>query len=106
MPGIDCDRDSGDQGRFFPEHILYENIKKYSAAGRKLGGTEINQGDMGFEFTVLQDYRIRISVWEADEEFPPSAQIMFSDNFAAGFLAEESVVAAELLIGALSAAMG
>ena len=82
------------------------NIKKYAAAGRKLGGVEIGQGDAGFEFTVIQDYRIRISVWEADEEFGPSAQILFSDNHAAGFLADESVAAAELLIGALAAAMG
>ena len=76
---------------------------KFAAACRKLGAEEIGQGDAGFEFAVLQDYRIRICVWEADEEFGPNAQIMFSDNFAAGFLAEESVAAAELLIGAISA---
>lgn len=80
-------------------------LEKFAAASRKLGGVEIRQGDAGFEFTVVQDYRIRLSVWEAAEEFPPNAQILFSDNFAAGFLAEESVVAAELLIGALCAAM-
>lgn len=81
------------------------DLNKFAAASRKLGGVEIPQGDKGFEFTVVQDYRIRLSVWEAAEEFPPSAQIQFSDNFAAGFLADESVTAAELLIGALSAAM-
>lgn len=81
------------------------DLDRFEAAGRKLGGVEIRQGDRGFEFTVVQDYRIRLSVWEAAEEFPPSAQILFSDNFAAGFLADESVTAAELLIGAISAAM-
>lgn len=81
------------------------NIEKYAAAARRLGGAETGQGDAGFEFAVIQDYRVRISVWEADEEFGPGAQIWFSDNHAAGFLAEESVAAAELLIGALTAAM-
>lgn len=81
------------------------DLNKFADAGRKLGGVEIQQGDRGFEFTVVQDYKIRLSVWEAAEEFPPSAQILFSDNFAAGFLADESVTAAELLIGALCAAM-
>lgn len=81
------------------------DLNKFAAASQKLGGVEINQGDKGYEFTVVQDYKIRLSVWEAAEEFPPNAQIQFSDNFAAGFLADESVTAAELLIGALSAAM-
>ena len=78
---------------------------RFAEACRKLGGEEIERGDAGFEFTVLQDYRIRICVWAADDEFGPNAQILFSDNFAAGFLAEESVAAAELLIGAISAVL-
>lgn len=81
------------------------DLEKFAHAGRALGGVEIAQGDRGFEFAVVQDYRIRLCVWEAAEEFAANAQILFSDNFAAGFLADESVAAAELLIGALSAAM-
>lgn len=81
------------------------DLDKFAAASRRLGGVEIHQGDRGFEFPIVQDYRIRLSVWEAAEEFAPNAQILFSDNFAAGFLADESVAAAELLIGAISAAM-
>lgn len=85
--------------------VFGKDLHKFSAASRKLGGVEIDQGDKGFEFIVVQDYRIRIIVWEAAEEFAPNAQILFSDNFAAGFLADESVAAAELLIGAICAAM-
>ena len=81
------------------------DLKQFAAASRKLGGVEIHQGDAGFEFSIVQDYRIRISVWEAAEEFPPGAQIQFSGNFAAGFQAEDCVGAAEFLIGALCAAM-
>lgn len=85
--------------------VFGKDLHKFAAASRKLGGVEIDQGDKGFEFIVVQDYRIRIIVWEAAEEFAPNAQILFSDNFAAGFLADESVAAAELLIGAICAAM-
>ena len=85
--------------------IFGRDLAKFAAASRKLGGKKIEQGDAGFEFTVLPDYRIRICVWGADEEFGPNAQILFSDNFAAGFLAEESVAAAELLIGTISAGL-
>lgn len=81
------------------------DLDRFAVASRALGGVEIQQGDRGFEFAVVQDYRIRVIVWEAAEEFAPNAQILFSDNFAAGFLADESVAAAELLIGAVSAAM-
>ena len=82
-----------------------KDLEKFAGASRRLGGVEISQGDEGFEFTVVQDYRIRLSIWEAAEEFAPNAQIQFTDNFAVGFQAEDSVVAAELLIGAISAAM-
>ena len=66
-----------------------------------LGGTPISGADAGYEITMLADYRFRLLLWEADEEFPPSAQILFSDNFAVGFTAEDRVVATDLLLGAL-----
>ena len=44
-------------------------------------------------------------LWEGDDEFPPNAQLLYSANFADGFAAEDRVVAGDLLIGALKAAM-
>lgn len=34
-----------------------KNLDKFAQASRALGGTEIAQGDRGFEFAVVQDYR-------------------------------------------------
>ena len=48
---------------------------------------------------------MRILIWEGDEEFSPSAQILYSDNFAAGFGAEDRVVAADILIGTIKSHM-
>ena len=79
--------------------------EKFCAAAAALGGVPTGHADAGFEFVLTGDYRMRFSLWAGDEEFPPNAQIEYSDNFAAGFTAEDSVVAAEILISAISARM-
>lgn len=80
-------------------------IGAYRQAAERLGGAPLSHGDAGYEFTLLQGYRLRLLVWEGDEEFPPNAQVLYSDNFAEAFAAEDRVVAGELLIGALKSLM-
>lgn len=77
-------------------------LNEYREAAKALGGEPMTHSDAGFEFGFTGDYRLRVFIWQGDEEFPPSAQILYTDNFAVGFSAEDSVVAAELLINALS----
>jgi hypothetical protein len=48
---------------------------------------------------------MRILVWEGDDEFPPNAQVLYSDNFAEGFAAEDRVVAGDILITHIKASM-
>lgn len=79
-------------------------IEKFRAAAEKLGGLPLKHGDAGFEFTFLDNYRLRLIVWEGDDEFPPNAQLLYTANFTDGFAAEDRVVAGVLLIGALKAA--
>ena len=40
-------------------------------------------------------------LWEGDEEFPPSSQILFSDNFPISFQAEDMAVMGDVIIGSL-----
>ena len=80
-------------------------IGAYRQAAERLGGVALSHGDAGFEFVLLEGYRLRLLVWEGDEEFPPNAQVLYSDNFAEAFAAEDRVVAGELLIGALKSLM-
>lgn len=61
----------------------------------------ISMGDIAYEFEVVNGYRMRFIFWEGDEEFPPSAQILYSDNFQFGFHAEDLVVAGDLSITTL-----
>ena len=48
---------------------------------------------------------MQILVWEGDDEFPPNAQVLYSDNFAQGFAAEDRVVAGDILISTIKSYM-
>ena len=80
-------------------------LAAFRAAAEKLGGVPLNHGDAGYEFTLIGDYRMQILIWEGDEEFPPSAPVLYTDNFADGFAAEDRVVAGDILISTLRANM-
>lgn len=80
-------------------------IQKFREAAEKLGGLPLKHGDAGYEFEFMGNYRLRLLLWEGDEEFPPSAQLLYSANFETGFSAEDRVVAGDLLITALKAKM-
>ena len=80
-------------------------VEKFRAACQQLGAAPLKHGDAGFEFDFIGGYKIRILVWAGDEEFPPNAQVLYSDNFADGFAAEDRVVAGDILITHIKAAM-
>ena len=80
-------------------------VEKFRAACEKLGAVALPNGDAGFEFTLVGDFRLRILVWAGDEEFPPNAQVIYTDNFAEGFAAEDRVVAGDILISHIKASM-
>ncbi len=80
-------------------------VAAFRAACEKMGATLVKHGDAGYELPLIGEYRMRILVWEGDEEFPPSAQVLYTDNFAQGFAAEDRVVAGDILISTIKANM-
>lgn len=76
-------------------------IEAFRNALEKMGAKEIKAGDAGYEITLFEGYAIRFQIWSGDEEFPPSSQILFSDNFPASFHAEDLVVACDVIIGTM-----
>ena len=80
-------------------------VANFRAACEKMGAQPVNHGDAGYEFCLAGDYRMQILVWEGDDEFPPNAQILYSDNFAEGFAAEDRVVAGDILISTVKGNM-
>lgn len=73
-------------------------VEKFAAAMEKLGAKKLPHGDAGYELELLPGYAMRLLVWAGDDEFPPNSQILYSDNFADGFAAEDRVVAGDILI--------
>lgn len=80
-------------------------VEKFRAACEKMGAIAVNHGDAGFLFDLIGHYRMQILVWEGDDEFPPNAQLLYSDNFADGFAAEDRVVAGDILISMIKSVM-
>ena len=80
---------------------LGTRVAAFCTAAEKMGALPVAHGDAGFEFTLIGGYRMRILVWEGDEEFPPNAQVLYSGNFAEGFAAEDRVVSGDILISAI-----
>ena len=80
-------------------------LAAFKAAAEKMGATAVSHGDAGYEFDLIGNFRMRILVWEGDDEFPPNAQVLYSDNFAQGFAAEDRVVAGDILISVIKSNM-
>lgn len=80
-------------------------VSAFRTAAEKMGGLPLPNGDAGYQFDLIGGYRMRILVWEGDDEFPPNAQVLYSDNFAEGFAAEDRVVAGDILISTIKGYM-
>jgi len=80
-------------------------IDAFRAACEKMGATAVNHGDAGYQFELVPGYKMQILAWAGDDEFPPNAQVLYSDNFAEGFAAEDRVVAGDILISTIKANM-
>ena len=80
-------------------------VAAFKAAAEKMGAIPVKHGDAGYEFPLVGGYKMQILVWEGDDEFPPNAQIIYSDNFADGFAAEDRVVAGDILISTIKSFM-
>ena len=76
-------------------------VDAFRAACGKMGATPVPHGDVGYQFDLIGDYQMQILVWEGDDEFPPNAQVLYSDNFADGFAPEDRVVAGDILISTI-----
>ena len=80
-------------------------LDAFRKAAEKMGGEAVKHGDAGYRFDLIGDYQMQILIWQGDDEFPPNAQILYSDNFAEGFAAEDRVVAGDILISTIKANM-
>jgi hypothetical protein len=67
--------------------LRYEALDKGDAASHA-----------GYRFEFLNGLFMSLLLWAGDEEFPPSAQMLFDDNFVCAFAAEDLAVVGEVVI--------
>lgn len=77
------------------------DLSKFENACLAIAGTSAKGGDMAFDIPFLDGLIVRLIVWEGDEEFPPSAQFLFSDNFPSAFKAEDIAVTGDIILDAM-----
>ena len=78
-----------------------EDLARARAACAAFGGRQAGKGDFGWEFPVFGDgLSLRLSFWQADEDFPASLRLFWDKNvldyirfettyYASGFLLDE-----------------
>lgn len=64
----------------------------------KLGATPLQQSDVGYEITLINGLTMRFLLWLGDDEFPPNAQVLFSENFRHAFTAEDMANIGDIVI--------
>lgn len=78
-------------------------LKDFEAIMEHIHGVPVKHGDKAYEIEIYPGYQVQMILWEGDEEFPPSSQILFSDNFPVSFQAEDMAVMGDVIIGSLKA---
>ncbi len=70
----------------------------FRACAEALGGTPVDNGDVGMAFRVLPNITIQIVLWEGDEELSPEATILFDASIEQGLPAEDIAVLSGMLV--------
>ncbi len=78
-------------------------LPKFQEVMELLRAKKTSYGDCSYEFEFLDNLYLRFILWEGDDEFPPSAQILFSDNFPVAFHGEDMAVVGDISIGMIKA---
>ena len=77
-------------------------LDKFAEGMEKLPGVKkLSLGDVSYEFEFINGLHVRFILWAGDEEFPPSSQILFEDNFPYAYQAEDLAVVGDIAITTL-----
>ncbi|GHU65942.1 hypothetical protein FACS189447_05820 [Spirochaetia bacterium] len=73
-------------------HAFNSNIEGLKKAFDSIGAEKLNKGDAGYRFEFCTGLYMSALIWAGDDEFPPSSQMLFDDNFPSAFTAEDIAV--------------
>ncbi len=77
------------------------SLPGFDEACARVAGRAAESGDSSWDLPFLPGLTVRLILWEGDEEFRPTAQILFSDNFSSAFSAEDIAVVGDVLLNAM-----
>lgn len=80
-------------------------LKSFITAMEQMPAIPLKHGDASYQIEIMPGYEVRIIIWEGDDEFPPNAQILFSDNFPQAFSAEDRTVVGDIFISDIKSKM-
>ena len=79
-------------------------LDKFAEGMEKIPSVKkLSLGDVSYEFEFINGLHVRFILWAGDEEFPPSSQILFEDNFPYAYQAEDLAVVGDISISTLKA---
>ncbi len=78
-------------------------LEMFQKVMEHLGAERSAEGDCAYTLEFMEQFFVKFILWAGDDEFPPSAQILFSDNFAVSFAAEDLAVVGDISINMMKA---
>ena len=75
--------------------------EKFASACESIGGKEYPGNTPAYEIEFLPGLIVRLIVWPAEDDIPPSAQFLFSGNFPLAFSAEDVAYVGDVIIDAM-----
>lgn len=104
---IDFNRLEGGEAYYpaFKKRTIDHVLKKYGAdpdgllkASERMPAEKGGQGDVGIIVRPFEEVPILITMWKADEEFGPSANILFDKSISQILCTEDIVVLTEVVV--------
>ncbi len=77
------------------------SAKWFKEIGKKLGGKSVEVGDASFILHAFPFIPLQYVLWEGDEEFPPSVQLLFDASVDHYLSLEDIVVLGQMATGKL-----
>ena len=69
----------------------------------RLPAHPVKMGDIGYELELMDGLSMQLILWQGDDEFPPNAQILFSENFRDAFTAEDMANIGDIVLNRMKA---
>lgn len=79
-----------------------DKLDKFKDVFEKIGAEKVSIGDIAYKFQFLNNIYVTFALWEGDEEFNASSQILFDANVPFYFTAEDLAVVGDVSIGMIT----